>query len=259
VYSSMPPKRLIARIDIKGINAINTVRLEGLRVVGNPNVLARKYYADGADEILLMDQVASLYGRGSASKLVEDFVKDVFIPITVGGGVRSIEDARVLFLSGADKIAINSAATLRPQLIRELADSFGSQSVVISIQVKKLPNVDRWVVYRDGGRENTGIDVLEWIDQVVDYGAGEILVTSIDRDGTRKGFDLSLMSEVTKNHKVPVIASGGMGSPNDVVALFDNTRTNGFAVADYLHMNRGGGFSEIRNRLTNSGYEVREF
>jgi len=254
----MSCKRLIARIDVKGANAINTIRMEGLRVVGNPNILAKKYYDDGADEILLIDQVASLYGRNHLAMLTKDFVRNVFIPITVGGGIRSVEDARKIFLSGADKVAVNTEATRRPLLIKELAESFGAQSIVISIQAKKVRNEERWEVYRDGGREKTGIDVLEWAEMAVDMGAGEILVTSIDQDGTRRGFDIDLVRRITQAATTPVIASGGMGSTSDAVSLLELSDCDGFAVADYLHMERGGGFSEIREKLRVSGFEVRE-
>jgi len=232
----MPQIRLIARLDVKGKNLIKSVHLEGLRVIGDPNVYALKYYEDGADEILYIDTVASLYGRNNLSHIVEQTANNVFIPITVGGGIRSVDDAKKLFSSGADKVAINTAAVERPELISEIANIFGSQAIVLSIAAKKV-GPDSWEVYTNNGRENSGKDVMHWIKECISLGAGELLLTSIDKEGTREGFDINLISEVSKFSSVPIIASGGMGQINDILKAVDSG-VNALAMADVLHYQR---------------------
>ena len=247
--------RIIARLDVKGENVINTIQMEGLRVVGDPNTIAVKYYEQGIDEILIIDQVASLYQRGHLIDLTKKFAEHVFIPVTVGGGIISLEDARRLLRSGADKIAINTAITKKPNLLKELSEEFGSQSVVASIQAKKVSE-NKWDVFIDGGRENTGLDVFEWSEQLVGLGAGELLVTSIDRDGTRKGFEESLISVIAESVGVPVIASGGFGCPEHAIKLMKSSHCKAIAIADYLHMERGT-LTNIKNVISNSGFSVR--
>ena len=190
--SASRPVRLVARLDIKGKNLIKGIRFEGLRVVGSPNERARYYYAAGADELLYMDAVASLYERNSLADLVAEVVQDVFIPITVGGGIRSVSDVRTLLRAGADKVALNTAAIRRPGLVTEIAENSGSQCVVLSVEAKST-SPGKWEAYIDGGREKTGRDVSEWVSEGVEMGAGEVLVTSVDRDGTEKGFDVELL------------------------------------------------------------------
>jgi len=247
--------RVIARLDIKGENVINTIHLEGLRKVGSPNNLAVSYCEAGVDEILMIDQVASLYQRSHLSELTKKFAKDIFVPLTVGGGISSIDDARILLRSGADKIAINSAATRRPKLITELSQEFGSQCVVVSIQAKIISD-SKWEVFTDGGRERTGIDVLEWSKAAVEFGAGELLVTSIDRDGTRKGFDKKLITAISDNVNVPIIASGGLGEPSHAVDMLNSSQCEGVSIADYLHANRGT-VGDIKKCLKRAGFVVR--
>jgi len=208
----MRKTRLIARLDIKGPNLIKGIHLEGLRVIGSPNEYALRYYQQGADELLYMDCVASLYGRNNIGEIVRDAVKDVFVPLTVGGGIRSVNDANELLRCGADKVAINTAAVSNPELISEVARRFGSQCMVLSIEAMQV-GVGKWEVFTDNGRESTGLDVIDWVKRGVDLGAGEILLTSVDREGTRKGFDIDLVQAVTQEVTVPVIASGGMGKP----------------------------------------------
>ena len=229
--------RLIARLDIKGTNLIKGVHLEGLRVVGDPQLHAAKYYGDGADEIIYMDTVASLYGRNNLIDVVSRATEHVFVPITVGGGIRSIEDARILLRAGADKIAINTAATKDPSLIRDLASVWGSSTVVLSIEAKNIaPN--KWEAYTDNGRERTGLDVVQWAEQGAMLGAGEIFLTSIDQEGTKKGFDSRLVAAVTKMVDVPVIASGGFGAFEHLTDLLSLSKPTGVAFADSLHYNR---------------------
>lgn len=247
--------RIIARLDVKGPDVINTIRLEGLRKVGAPNELARSYYKNGADEILIIDQVASLYQRSHLSKLIKIFADEIFIPITVGGGLKSVEDARELLRSGGDKVAINTAATKRPKVITEISNEFGKQCVVGSIQAKKVTS-NKWICFTDGGREPTKLDCLEWAQELEFLGAGEILVTSIDQDGTKKGFDYELMNQISKKVTVPVIASGGFGNVMDASNLLDGSHSDAIAIADYLHMNRGE-ISSIKDSLYINGYKVR--
>ena len=229
--------RLIARLDIKAPNLIKGIHLEGLRVIGDPNVHAKRYYEQGADELVYMDIVASLYERNSLIDIVENATHNVFVPMTVGGGVRSVEDARKLLASGADKVAVNTAAVKRPALISEIAQRFGSQATVLSIESKRS-GPDRWEAYTDNGREHTGLDVVTWAKQAAERGAGEILLTSIDQEGTRKGFDIALVRAVTDVVSIPVIASGGMGSVEHLMEVIHEGHADAVAMADILHYNR---------------------
>ena len=228
--------RLIPRLDIKGPNLIKGVKLEGLRKIGNPSEYARRYYEQGADELLYMDSVASLYGRNSLTDIVKETVKSVFIPITVGGGIRSVDDAREILRSGADKVAINTAAVQRPELIAEMASTFGSQCVVLSVEAIQQSE-GKWLAFTDNGREHTGLDVVEWVKKAVALGVGEILLTSVDKEGGRKGYDLELIKAVTSVVNVPVIASGGMGHAEDGVKAV-SAGADSIAMADLLHYDR---------------------
>lgn len=252
----MSTVRLIARLDIKAPNLIKGIQLEGLRKVGDPNEYARRYYEAGADELLYMDIVASLYERNSLADIVERTTRDVFVPITVGGGIRSLEDARRLLRAGADKVAINTAAVRRPELITELARHFGAQCTVLSIEAKRRPNGEGWEVFTDNGREHTGLDVVEWARRGVELGAGEILVTSVDREGTRKGFDVELVRAVSDVAAVPVIASGGMGQPNHLIDVVQSGHADAVAMADVLHYSRFN-LPELRDHARQAGISVR--
>ncbi|MCF8486822.1 MAG: imidazole glycerol phosphate synthase cyclase subunit [Rhodobacteraceae bacterium] len=228
--------RLIARLDIKGPNLIKGVQMEGLRVMGDPYDFARRYYEAGVDELLYIDIVASLYGRSKLTEVVRRTAQDVFVPMTVGGGIRSIEDVTELLRAGADKVAINTAAVARPDLIAEVANRFGSQCMVLSIEAKQqAPGT--WEVYTETGREHSGLDVVEWARRGVALGAGEVLVTSIDREGTRKGFDTDLIKAIAAAVEVPVIASGGYGAAGDLAAAL-GAGADAVAVADALHYGR---------------------
>ncbi len=249
--------RLIARLDIKGPNLIKGVHLEGLRVIGSPNVHALRYYQQGADELIYMDCVASLYGRNSLGDIVKSAAQDVFVPMTVGGGIRSVEDATYLLRSGADKVAVNTAAVANPRLISDIARRFGSQCMVLSIEAKHI-GPDRWEVYTDNGREKTGLDVIAWVKQAVALGAGEILLTSVDREGTRKGFDVPMIRAVTQEVGVPVIASGGMGKPSDVLDAVLSGGADAVAMADILHYGRAT-IGDIRSAASAGGIEVRAY
>lgn len=246
--------RLIPRLDIKSSHLIKGVKLEGLRKIGNPNEFARKYYEQGADELLYMDAVASLYGRNNLTEIVKETVKSVFIPITVGGGIRSVEDARAILRSGADKVAINTAAVQRPDLINELAKTFGEQCVVLSVEAIKQAN-GKWLAFTDNGREHTGLDVVEWVQEAVSRGAGEILLTSVDKEGGRKGYDCELIQAVTEVVTVPVIASGGMGEALDGIKAVQ-AGAGAVAMADILHYERDT-LTGIRKTLAENGLNIR--
>src|SRR3989338_10018352 len=204
-------KRIIARLDVKGPNVIKGIQFECLRVMGKPEDLAREYYLQGADELIYLDTVASLYQRNNLLNIVRQASENIFIPFTAGGGVRSISDIRSLLSAGAEKVAINTAATKNPNLIRQAARMFGSQCIVLSIEAKQIAP-GRWEAYTDNGRNRTGLDVLKWAKRAEYLGAGEILLTSVDMEGTERGFDLELVEAVSKAVSIPVIASGGAGS-----------------------------------------------
>jgi imidazole glycerol-phosphate synthase subunit HisF len=251
----MASVRLIARLDVKGSRLIKGVHLEGLRPIGSPGEHALRYYEQGADELIYMDCVASLYGRNNLSDIVQSAAVQIFIPMTVGGGIRSVEDATRLLRCGADKVAINTAAVRNPTLLTELANRYGSQCVVLSVEAKQRgPN--RWEAYTDNGRETTGMDVVEWTQQAVALGAGEILLTSVDREGTRRGLDVDLIRAVTSTVSVPVVASGGVGVPEHMVDGVKEGGANAVAMADILHYKRAT-IGDIRVAAEAAGIEVR--
>jgi len=249
--------RIIARLDIKGPNLIKGIHLEGLRVMGSPNEHALRYYLQGADELIYMDSVASLYGRNNLNDIVISAAKDIFVPMTVGGGIRSVNDATSILRAGADKVAVNTAAVANPQLISDIAHRFGSQCMVLSIEAKQV-GLDRWEVYTDNGREHTGLDVIEWVKFGISKGAGEILLTSVDREGTRKGFDISLINAVSSEVDVPLIASGGMGCADDLIKAVNHGGADAVAMADILHYNRAK-ISDLRVLAKNEGLGVRHY
>jgi len=249
--------RVIGRLDIKGENLIKGINFEGLKIIGDPNKYAKKYFQEGADELIYMDSVASLYGRNNLTNIIKAASKDIFIPITVGGGIRSIEDAKNLFISGADKIALNTAAIEEPNLISELSNRFGSQSVVLSIEAKKIGK-NKWEAFTNNGREQTGLDVIEWSKIGTNKGAGEILLTSVDMEGTRKGFDYELIKEISEITRVPVIASGGFGKPNDMIKVIKYSEADAVAIADAIHYGRYS-FKEIKQEAIKNQIKVRRF
>ena len=253
----MSNTRLIARLDIKGSNLIKGIHLEGLRVMGLPNEYALRYYLQGADELIYMDCVASLYGRNNLSDIIMAAAKDIFVPMTVGGGIRSVDDATDVLRVGADKVAVNTSAVANPKLITDIAERFGSQCMVLSIEAKQVTQ-DKWEVYTDNGREHTGLDVIEWVKHGVSMGAGEILLTSVDKEGTRKGFDVPLVKAVSTAVDVPIIASGGMGKPEDLLTVVNEANADAIAMADILHYNRAV-IGDIRSLAENEGLSVRHY
>jgi cyclase len=228
--------RIIPRLDIKGPNLVKGIHLEGLRVLGKPEHFARYYYENGADELFYMDAVASLYGRNSLTEIIEKTANEIFVPLTVGGGLRSVDDIRRVLQAGADKVAINTAAVNRPELIREASRRFGSSTIIVAIDaIKKADNI--YEAYTDYGREKTGVDVFEWALQAAELGAGELMITSIDREGTGKGFDLELTRKIAESVSIPVIACGGAGKISDIFEVIDKGKADTVSIASVLHYN----------------------
>ena len=252
----MHPRRLIARLDIKGPNVVKGIHLEGLRVIGDPGELAARYYEQGIDEILYVDIVASLYGRNNILSIVQRAAENIFVPLTVGGGLRSIDDIVAALHHGADKVAINTAAIARPDLIREAAEAFGSQCIVVSIEAKKRAP-GQWEAFTENGRETSGINVLDWVGEAERLGAGELLITSVDREGTKRGFDLELLREVRKLVRIPVIASGGVGSVDHVVAAVREADVDAVACASVLHYGQFS-VSDLKRDVQAGGMAVRQ-
>ena len=224
--------RIISRLDVKNENLIKGIHLEGLRRIGNPNQFALKYYNQGIDEILISDVVASLYDRDSILKVINYIAQNVFVPICVGGGIRSVNDAKLLLRNGADKIFLNTAAIKNPDLITKLSKIYGKSTVVVSIEAKK--KVNKWFAFTKNGREPTGLDAIKWAKKAEILGAGEILITSIDQEGTQKGFDIKLLKEIMREVNIPVEVSGGMGKLEDLKNLV-KLKPSGIALASVLH------------------------
>ena len=213
-------KRIIPCLDVDKGRVVKGVRFVDIRDAGDPVAIARRYNEQGADEITFLDITASHEGRDTTLRTVERMASEVFIPLTVGGGVRELADIRNLLNAGADKVSINSAAILRPEFVREAAERFGTQCIVLAIDAKRASPLGaplRWEIFTHGGRRGTGIEALDWAERMVSYGAGEILLTSMDRDGTRDGFDIALTRAVSERVTVPVIASGGVGTLQHLV------------------------------------------
>jgi cyclase len=254
--NGMRPKiRLIARLDVKNNYLVKGVHLEGLRKLGDPNEFAADYYNQGIDEILYMDIVASLYNRNSLGEIIERATRDVFVPIAVGGGLRTVDDVRAVLKLGADKVAINTAAIKDERIISEVAGTFGSQCMVMSIEAKRRPEGEGWEAYSDNGREHSGKDVLEWARRGVRLGAGEILLTSVDREGTERGMDYDLIRAVCAEAPVPVIVSGGCAGASDVTAS-SREGASAVAAASILH-DKKTGVGALKEQIRDSGTRVR--
>ena len=248
--------RIIPRLDIKGPNLVKGIHLEGLRVLGKPEQFARYYYENGADELIYMDAVASLYGRNSLLEIVERTAKDIFIPLTVGGGLRSVEDIRTVLRAGADKVSINTAAVQRPELISEAAMAFGSSTIVVSIEAIKKAD-GSYEAYVDYGRQSTGVDAFEWAVRAAELGAGELAVTSINNEGTGKGFDLELTRRISEAVGIPVIASGGAGRVSHIHEVITEGKADAVSVASILHYNvvRHSELSDHNNKYAEGNTE----
>lgn len=231
----MKTVRIIPRLDIKGPNLVKGIHLEGLRVLGKPSDFAKFYYEKGADELMFMDVVASLYERNSLHEIISETAKKIFIPITVGGGLRTISDIKEVLRVGADKVCLNTAVIKNPLLIREASRMFGSSTIVVAIEAIKENN-GKYLAYTDNGREYTGIDVFDWAQKVAELGAGEIVITSVDNEGTGKGFDLNLISKISSIVSVPVIAHGGPGNKQHVIdALLQENSADAVMLSSIFH------------------------
>lgn len=226
--------RIIPRLDIKGPNLVKGIHLEGLRVLGKPEHFARHYYETGADELLYMDVVASLYGRNSLVEIVERTSRETNIPLTVGGGLRTIDDIRAVLRAGADKVAVNTAVVNRPEFVSEAAEAFGSSTIVVSIEAIRQED-GSYEAYTDNGRERTGFDAFEWASRAADLGAGELMVTSIDQEGTGKGYDIDLTRRIADSVRIPVIACGGAGSVDHVREVVAEGHADAVSCASILH------------------------
>jgi imidazole glycerol-phosphate synthase subunit HisF len=229
--------RVIPRLDIKGPNLVKGIHFEGLRVLGKPEDFARYYYEVGADELFYVDAVASLYGRNSLLEIVERTASNTFVPLTVGGGLRSVEDIRRTLRAGADKVSINTAAIADPDFVRRASRAFGSSTIVVSIEAIRKPTGE-YEAYVDYGRQPTGVDPFEWAVRAAELGAGELAVTSINNEGTGRGFDLELTRRIADAVPIPVIASGGAGSVQHVVDAVTEGAADAVSVASMLHYPR---------------------
>ena len=226
--------RIIARLDIKNNFVIKGINLEGLRKIGDPISIANNYYEQKIDEIIYIDSVASLYKRNSLPDTIEKTSENVFVPMTVGGGIRSLGDIELLLKSGADKVAINSFGTEEPNFINEAVKNFGSSTIVIYVEAKKISE-KKWEVYKYSGREKTGLDLIYWIDKIQEFECGEILLTSVDYEGMKKGFDIEMVNQIYDKIKVPLILSGGCGNIEHIKYVKKNFNNVSVALASLLH------------------------
>lgn len=247
--------RIIPRLDIKGPNVVKPIQTEALRVVGNPKELAYRYYQAGADEIIYLDIVASLYQRNLDFELLKSAAENIFIPITVGGGLRSINDINNVLRSGADKVAINTYAVKNSGFIKEAVREFGSQCIVLYVEAKKQAG-GGYEVYTDGGREKTGLEVISWIKKAIKLGVGEILVTSVDKDGTRCGYDLELLKKISVFSPVPVIAHGGAGRPESLKQAITEAGVDALSISSIFHYNEYS-IAEVKDYLSSNNINVR--
>ena len=251
----MLAKRIIPCLDVRDGMVVKGVNFVGIKEVGDPVECAMEYDRQGADEICFLDITATHEGRGTMIDVVRRTAKKVFVPLTVGGGIRTVEDYRDILRAGADKVSVNSAAIRNPQLIRQAADKFGSQCVVVAVDAKQRPD-GGWSVFVNGGRIDTGLDALEWIKQCEKLGAGEILLTSMDADGTKNGFDLSLTDAVTRSVGIPVIASGGCGKLSDFSDVFQKTGADAALAASLFHYKELT-VGQVKAHLASEGIPVR--
>jgi len=239
--------RIIPRLDIKGPNLVKGIHLEGLRVLGKPEEFARHYYKQGADELMFMDVVASLYDRNSLHDIISRTAREIFIPLTVGGGIRTLEDIKAVLRSGADKVSLNTAAIKNPDFIKEAAIKFGASTIVIAIEAIKQPD-GTYQAYTDNGREFSGKEVIKWAKQVEELGAGEIVITSVDREGTGLGFDDELIKSISSVVSIPIIAHGGAGKLSDFTEVFSDQNVSGTAIASTLHYEAINGLRSESNQ-----------
>lgn len=250
----MLTKRIIPCLDVKDGQVVKGIHFVGLKEVGDPVALAKKYYSDGADELVFLDISATVEKRKTMVDVVRRVAKEIFIPFTVGGGISTIEDVHAMLMAGADKVSLNSAAIRNPSLIEEASKRFGNQCIVLAMDAKKRADNTGWNVYVEGGRKDTGIDCMEWILKGVSLGAGEILLTSMDADGTKEGFDLELYKAVSKIVNVPVIASGGCGKLEDFKLVLE---VSDAALAASIFHYEESSIQNVKKYLKEEGVAVR--
>lgn len=253
----MHTKRIIPCLDVKEGKVVKGINFKDLINVGDPVELGKYYYEAGADELVFLDVTATHEGRGIMEKVVEKVAENIFIPFTVGGGICSIEDIKRILRAGADKVSLNSAAVKDKQLIKSGSYYFGNQCIVIAVDAKRNREMGRWEVMVNGGRINTGIDALRWIEEAVKLGAGEILLTSMDADGTKRGFDIELTRAVNNIVNVPVIASGGAGKKEDFYEVFKYAKADAALAASLFHYNQLE-ILELKDYLRSKKIDVRE-
>lgn len=253
----MHTKRIIPCLDVKDGKVVKGINFKGLINVGDPVELGKYYYEAGADELVFLDVTATNEGRGIMEKVVEKVAENIFIPFTVGGGICSIEDIKRILRAGADKVSLNSAAVKDKQLIKSGSYYFGNQCIVLAVDAKRKREMSRWEVMVNGGRINTGIDALRWIEEAVKLGAGEILLTSMDADGTKSGFDIELTRSVNNIVNVPVIASGGAGKKEDFYEVFKYAKADAALAASLFHYNQLE-ILELKDYLRSKKIDVRE-
>ena len=253
----MHTKRIIPCLDVKDGKVVKGINFKGLINVGDPVELGKYYYEAGADELVFLDVTATHEGRGIMEKVVEKVAENIFIPFTVGGGICSIEDIKRILRAGADKVSLNSAAVKDKQLIKSGSYYFGNQCIVLAVDAKRNKEMSRWEVMVKGGRINTGIDALKWIEEAVKLGAGEILLTSMDADGTKSGFDIELTKAVNNIVNVPVIASGGAGKKEDFYEVFKYAKADAALAASLFHYNQLE-ILELKDYLRSKKIDVRE-
>ena len=252
----MHTKRIIPCLDVKDGRVVKGINFVGLKEVGDPVELAKSYYEQGADELVFLDITATHEQRDTMVQVVEKVASAIFIPFTVGGGIRSVEDIRKMLLAGADKVSLNSAAVKNPKLIQEGAAIFGNQCIVLAVDGNKRQDGSGWNVYVNGGRVDTGLDLLTWVKQAVELGAGEILLTSMDADGTKQGFDIALCKAVRDIVDVPVIASGGCGSLQHFAEVFDEDAADAALAASMFHYGEVS-VPQVKRYLKERGIAVR--
>jgi|TARA_B110000238_G_C16096045_1_gene426138 cyclase len=226
--------RIISRLDIKGPNVVKGIHLEGLRVLGNPKDFAKFYYEEGIDELMYMDVVASLYDRNSLKDIIESTADELFVPLTVGGGLRNLEDVNTALRSGADKVCINTAAIKNPNLIKQISDKYGASTLVVAVEAIKDESGE-YYAFTDNGREQSGKKVIEWVKEIQDLGAGEILLTSVDKEGTGSGFDIELIKLVENLISIPLLAHGGAGKMEDIKNVIEQTSIDAVVLSSILH------------------------
>jgi cyclase len=242
--------RIIPRLDIKGPNLVKGIHLEGLRVLGKPEEFARYYYEQGADELIYQDVVASLYERNSLHSIISTTANEIVIPLTVGGGLRTIDDIKSVLRAGADKVTLNTAAVKNPKFVKDAAKKFGSSTIVVAIEAIRQPD-GRYFAFIDNGREETGIEVVEWATRIEQLGAGEIIITSVDREGTGEGFDIELVKKISNAVSIPVIAHGGASNLTNIKEVIKEGNASALAISSIFHYN-------TLNEITKEGHNQEE-